>query len=392
MPPRRSHHKSRHGCITCKRRRVKCDESGPPCTNCKARDTECQYAFVSSSPGKGTSPYSLPAVSDRSSPSSSVGRSTPTELQLLHRWSTVTYLSIGTEIADDWTIWQRTVPEVAMNYECLMHTIFAITAFEMAHSIPDDALKWTSTALEYQGLAFRNFRDHLQEMTEDDHDAMLYCSILLMVLALASATSAVLNGSGRESTIDHTISHHELVRGTSLVMLKKPDCHLTHPLWRKVPPFLELEKAPLAPDLDGVINKLTELNNFRAADPSQQKTYVGCKTAIAWLKYLYQTCLDMKLRTFSLAWMTCAGVDYTIAVREQDHVALLALMCWGVLMAPLGDEFWYGKGFGQSVVSEVANTLRNEPEAMDIINWAEQQSQVINIKQISPDSAVGITD
>lgn len=280
-----------------------------------------------------------------------------------------------------------------MNYDCLMHTIFAITAFEMAHSIPGDAIRWTNTALEYQGLAFRNFRDHLQDMTEDDHDAMLYCSILLMVLALASSTSVVLNGPQRENTIDHTISHHELVRGTSLVMLKKPDCHLTHPLWEKVPPFLELEKTPLAPDLEAVITKLTALNELRASESSQTKAYVGCKTAIIWLKYLYQTCLSMKLRTFSLAWMTCAGVDYTIAVKEKDRVALLALMCWGVFVVPLGEEFWYGSGFGESVVGEVANSLCGDYEAAEMIAWAQGQLQAMASRQISPgDSAVGMGD
>src|ERR1700742_2357411 len=44
MVPRRTHTKSRNGCDGCKKRHVKCDESGPPCTNCIARELECKYS------------------------------------------------------------------------------------------------------------------------------------------------------------------------------------------------------------------------------------------------------------------------------------------------------------------------------------------------------------
>ncbi|KAI8964436.1 hypothetical protein F5Y11DRAFT_364009 [Daldinia sp. FL1419] len=37
---KRPHHKSRHGCISCKRRRVKCDEQ-IPCSNCLKRNERC---------------------------------------------------------------------------------------------------------------------------------------------------------------------------------------------------------------------------------------------------------------------------------------------------------------------------------------------------------------
>ncbi|KAI9368165.1 hypothetical protein BJX61DRAFT_239866 [Aspergillus egyptiacus] len=38
MPSRRAHHKSHHGCRDCKRRRVKCDELQPTCSNCLRRN------------------------------------------------------------------------------------------------------------------------------------------------------------------------------------------------------------------------------------------------------------------------------------------------------------------------------------------------------------------
>ncbi|KAJ5358842.1 uncharacterized protein N7496_011255 [Penicillium cataractarum] len=43
MPSRRSHTKSRKGCLECKRRHVKCDEGTPKCTLCRKRRLECSY-------------------------------------------------------------------------------------------------------------------------------------------------------------------------------------------------------------------------------------------------------------------------------------------------------------------------------------------------------------
>jgi hypothetical protein len=42
--PRRTHNKSRLGCQTCKKRRIKCDETTPKCGQCQDKGTECVYS------------------------------------------------------------------------------------------------------------------------------------------------------------------------------------------------------------------------------------------------------------------------------------------------------------------------------------------------------------
>lgn len=41
--PRKGHTKSRRGCLNCKRRRVKCQETLPVCEHCKRLGLPCQY-------------------------------------------------------------------------------------------------------------------------------------------------------------------------------------------------------------------------------------------------------------------------------------------------------------------------------------------------------------
>uniref|UniRef100_A0A060T8C9 ARAD1D02662p n=1 Tax=Blastobotrys adeninivorans TaxID=409370 RepID=A0A060T8C9_BLAAD len=52
---RRSHKKSRLGCLNCKRRRIKCDESRPQCTNCIRHSITCDYLQVSQAGSSATS-------------------------------------------------------------------------------------------------------------------------------------------------------------------------------------------------------------------------------------------------------------------------------------------------------------------------------------------------
>ncbi|PLB54468.1 putative C6 transcription factor [Aspergillus steynii IBT 23096] len=63
---RRPHKKSRAGCITCKKRRVKCDERKPLCHRCEVRGVECNYAPDSdkSSPIEIISRLEKPSTAD----------------------------------------------------------------------------------------------------------------------------------------------------------------------------------------------------------------------------------------------------------------------------------------------------------------------------------------
>ncbi|CUS10031.1 unnamed protein product [Tuber aestivum] len=71
MPPKRRHTKSRNGCMTCRRRRVKCDEIRPICTNCTRRELDCMYAAYCPPGRPGIScARSSPSASSSSSPSS----------------------------------------------------------------------------------------------------------------------------------------------------------------------------------------------------------------------------------------------------------------------------------------------------------------------------------
>ncbi|KAF0327600.1 sterol uptake control protein 2 [Colletotrichum asianum] len=55
---RRAHKKSRNGCVECKRRHIKCDETRPKCKNCTIIERECVYR----TPPPAAVPAAVPAV------------------------------------------------------------------------------------------------------------------------------------------------------------------------------------------------------------------------------------------------------------------------------------------------------------------------------------------
>src|SRR6266511_1355051 len=99
MPSRRPHQKTRHGCIRCKQRKVKCDEERPICRNCSRIRADCSFVLDS-----------FPLSPAYSEDVSSTGPRTPandivrppiitpalqlSDLELMHHWSTVTCFTI----------------------------------------------------------------------------------------------------------------------------------------------------------------------------------------------------------------------------------------------------------------------------------------------------------
>ncbi|EHY59579.1 hypothetical protein HRR83_001146 [Exophiala dermatitidis] len=176
MPPRRTHKKSRKGCLQCKQRRVKCDEKTPVCGNCTKRELDCSYreqhAYTpinyhdtSLSGGRGTirSPATTTSTGTggRSSapirPSSS-GTNTPAsnvvgapdviypaasgsqdkgqhllDLEMLHLYTTVTYRScVGMiQSVETGDLWQKYVPRKALQYDFLLQALLAFAALHM---------------------------------------------------------------------------------------------------------------------------------------------------------------------------------------------------------------------------------------------------------------------
>ncbi|KAL1840314.1 hypothetical protein VTJ49DRAFT_567 [Mycothermus thermophilus] len=142
--PRKGHTKSRRGCYSCKRRKVKCQETLPKCANCLRLGLRCEY------PPRKDLVRSLPEddLYFPASPPSAPLQSTPTaftadDLRFFHHFLTAAYPELP--ILGE-RIWQD-VSAMSHSYDYLMHSMLGLAASRLTTSGQAD--------FSAQGLAHR---------------------------------------------------------------------------------------------------------------------------------------------------------------------------------------------------------------------------------------------
>ncbi|KAL2135768.1 hypothetical protein VTI74DRAFT_6973 [Chaetomium olivicolor] len=116
--PRKGHTKSRRGCLNCKRRKVKCQETRPECSNCTRIGLVCEYP-------DSRAQSSLSMVPAPSTPL----QSTPTmftaaDMRFFHHFLVAAYPPLPIMRDDIW----REVAVLSHSYDYLMHAMLGLSA------------------------------------------------------------------------------------------------------------------------------------------------------------------------------------------------------------------------------------------------------------------------
>lgn len=191
---RRSHKKSRAGCLSCKSRRIKCSEEKPTCTNCMLKSKTCEYPAPKLNPVNlrfGNS-SSVPLAGRPSHPISLVNDGfTLRDLRLFHHFLNHAYpsLPLGNQ-----AIWIRDVPQLVYEYDHLMHALLALGASHISSRTPGncDTNKDNYSALAHRGRAIAGLKKAFSrtENSSSESDAML-----ATCYALAFQSAHLSNGS-----------------------------------------------------------------------------------------------------------------------------------------------------------------------------------------------------
>lgn len=159
-PAKVGHTKSRSGCLTCRKRRVKCDEARPSCRRCARLDLKCVFPGsdsssnnnVTSTAAAATTIPAAPATVTNSDTSSSAA--TPadsgsplllesrarriSELRLLQYWMSQNNILTGPETTLRWRdLWFREVPTETLGND---HTHYALLALAGTHQLVNMAI------------------------------------------------------------------------------------------------------------------------------------------------------------------------------------------------------------------------------------------------------------
>ncbi|KAJ5273542.1 hypothetical protein N7478_008667 [Penicillium angulare] len=382
MPPRRSHQKSHTGCLTCKRRHVKCDETGPPCKRCETRSTICEYPHLNLDPQSlsAHTPEEAGRTTETTLDSHPICPSFPTnrhhlDLQLMHRWTASTYKSCCTPGSGDEALWQLIVPALALEYDFLLHGLLALSAFECASILKKhdrespSYQEYIKSALEYQVLALASFRAQITSDQCENQRAALCFSLMLMVLAFASVRfKQHASSDDEESVLQTTIVHFELVRGAVQVATGKEDLIRQNEYVQNLVSFQDLPSTLLDSSIAEIILDLVDMNDKRIVETVQEiqeerirqiAFWEACKKALSLLQECFQKCVGPVYRGYALGWLNMAGEGYINALNANDHISRVILMVWGILVERLGDDVWWAQQYGTSLIKELSNDELN---------------------------------
>lgn len=306
------------------------------------------------------------------------------ELQLMHRWSTGTYKSCVTPQVNDGEVWEQKVPALALRYDFLLNGLLALSAYDCARAAAEtEAEQYVNSAIEYHALALGSFRSYVPRIDSDSHEAAFACSLILMILALASAQFASNPGMGKpHDMVQNAIVHFEMLRGCVPILDINADYLMSNPQIQKLVPFEDLPRTMIDGQTRTALGHLSDFNDKKivaARDRSGEYNINSishweiCKKAISMLTDCFEKCVDDVSRGYALGWLNIAGEDYIKALKDDDNAALLILMFWGVLIDKLGHQVWWADKFGRLLVTEISDrvlAVNNDKRTESMIAWA----------------------
>jgi hypothetical protein len=393
MPPLRAHTKSRNGCDQCRIRRVKCDEKGPPCSNCTTRELKCTYLKVAArratthiAPPSSTSDV-LQSLDGHGSPVAAmpgpavatIPVSAPTQtnsfginnLELMHKFATETYKSLC--ISDsEIQIWKITVPTLALKHDYLMNGILALASLHIATTCgPSEvALMYYEAGLQYYNRSLTPFRNAIDSITPHNCDAVFAHSIVMIAIGIASPQ---LTGMKDEcaSTTKNIVILFELLQGVKKILQVskswiKLELFSQGEFWKNTP-------AELDPDTEAALTHLSDLNDQVMVGVYSEQHRIN-KTVIAHLRHCYAKFAHSADPAPAFAWLAAVEKGFVDSLRCRQPFSLLILMYWGVLLRELDGLRWWARDAGRVLVSELFDALRSgDPRWQSALGWVQRK-------------------
>ncbi|KAK0639541.1 hypothetical protein B0T16DRAFT_312402, partial [Cercophora newfieldiana] len=390
MLKRKSHTKSRNGCTNCKKRRIKCDEKGPPCANCVARSwsaDKCTYEALTRAPRMPDdrrndrrppylpSPSPDPAASQAAVLSPSSWSSSPTgdrllELELLHRWSTRTWTAFYA-IPECQPYLLDYLPRKALRHSYLLNAIFASAAADLALSSSMSAFdegrsatKYLRASLEYGNRASAEFRAQISELTPENIDLVAYFSSMSYVVNFVTP-SVLSSHDTSETTLDRVLVLVDAVLASARIGIDKHQWLLNSPCPARViatryPVDLGLMER-LDPSTKIAIGLLTSVcQRVQLSDGRTAGDVFTYKLAVGQTKYCFAEENAGRLQKYFTSVFPIAGDEFATHLRLREPMALFVLMYWGVLVhKATGREVgaWMVGDTGRQIVEEVSELL-----------------------------------
>ncbi|RTE81505.1 hypothetical protein BHE90_003954 [Fusarium euwallaceae] len=361
---RRTHRKSRNGCVTCKQRRVKCDEGRPKCSKCTVSGRPCSYqnqkpeTLVLTTPGGSATPE----------PRAQAGTFTAMDLGFLHHaeCNLANFMALQCDVRPIITL----AVDNALTTPYLLDQLLALSALHRAVSDPSMASVYHQQATELQTRALSIFNEAKADISESNHLTSFVFATLLGVHVLRETLAK--NHHTLVAFISAFVAYIRLHRGVRAV---------TNRYWGLI---LQSDLKPLLYIVDWTdradqLEPGTETVGMReflqSASGLSSSSLEACLSALKWVQWVLDT-IELEPTRFDLAvhatmaWPLLVPDDYVDALYQHRPEALAVLSFYAAIVHRYR-EYWVFGGAGSTLVGLIARHVG--PFWCEAMAWPQSQ-------------------
>ncbi|KAK4237554.1 hypothetical protein C8A03DRAFT_15915 [Achaetomium macrosporum] len=382
---RRSHKKSRAGCLECKRRHVKCDEQRPKCRICTLSERDCSYPpepAGASNPGtataapvtsQSTASLAAPAVTSNASPVAGVplpdiasggpkplqdaSQSIPVvnlgHMELLIRFKFEEHApELNVELHE---FSSSLLFKCALNAPYLMHQILAVSARRLAVLDPEKADYFLEHAMQLQTKAVSIYNGTAAKSQIDQTN----CSALLLFCSLLGRHLLADLLAKRDAEFDEFLARFleflTISRGLMAMSVSAWDLLLQSDIRHLVLWALEIAQSPpQGHHCDGLRHLVAESDNLDG--PSKE----ACMTAIAYLEVGFDSLLggDTRNQRYLMVFMWAPAVpqEFTDLLSQRRPEAIAIMGHWALLLY-YSRALWHVGDSGSHLLRSISQHL-----------------------------------
>lgn len=340
------------------------------CTRCEKRGLDCSLAFLTPAMASVRAKIAEPPQDQVPTldPSLAPYSLDLNSLELLHHYTSFTYLTLGT--VRNMNISEIVIPQMAMADRFLMLGMLSVSALHLAHLQPQRRAELVERASVCNSLALNHYQRHV---SIDDprvaHSALAFGRFMVSYMLAQSAISDSL--VERIPSFDTAPHWFHVVRGLVILTVKA----WTHLIDGPFGPLLTQTERPFQPERNPDDIHLLELHRMLdqslEVSPDDEKAIRVCRDALEELRRVagvpYSQCKTLGHLTVINIWPGSISSDYVILLHQRRPEALVILAHYCTLLKKV-NSYWYLKGLGQKLLTEISRTL--EPQWQPWIAWA----------------------
>lgn len=280
----------------------------------------------------------------------------------MHHYTSSTCLTLPRSY-ETHRVWQVEVPKLAFTQLFVLHHVLAISAQHLAYLHPEQRSMYAIQASTHQNNAVAGLRAVLTHVDDSNCSAVFIAASLLSIYSFAAA--ADYQGAASQPGIDELLDVFHLVRGVNGILDSWDHVLKKGPLAKM---FMQEAVEEPSEKLLEIIDHLRHLLDVSGSDdPADVST---CREVICgsvkWIETALYSTRDSELRVV-FSWPLYLTDPFIKLIRQRHPVALAVLANYCLALHFARPEYWFVKGWGKSVIQDIANTLDSQWE--HLIAW-----------------------